>query len=243
MSSNSGPSLVYDFRRKYDRIVSGANSDIRVVDIIAYLNEAQYLWFESRSHLFEINTRARNELRKFEIKRKKLTPKTLDKNISYIDYPSDFYRDLAVSVTACCKGCDIPKEIFVTKTQTDDLSFSRTDPHRMASFEYEQLLGDEAGDRYYIYHEGVMDIKEVYLNYLRKPKEIHAASLVKCSDGSYGYEYDGKRIGKDSGFEGDSTYASRTIVDIAVLNASRDKGNIQDYQSMLNKLLTLEKQL
>ena len=238
---DSGPKLVADFRRKYDRVISGQSSDIRIVDVIAYLNEAQYLWFESRAIFVEANTKARNELRNFEVKRKKLSVKELDKYVSYFEYPEDFYRDLSVSVSACCKGCPLPKEFVVTKAQSDDLAVARKDPFLSASFEYEQILGDEAGDRYYLYHEGRMEVKESYLDYLRKPKEIHAASLVDCGDGRRGYEYNGVFVSKDSPFEGDSTYSARVITDIAVLAALRDRGRTQDYQTQLDKYLRLEK--
>lgn len=239
--AESGPKLVADFRRKYDRVISGQSSDIRIVDVIAYLNEAQYLWFESRAIFVEANTKARNELRNFEVKRKVLSVKEFDKHVSYFEYPDDFYRDLSVSVSVCCDGCPLPKEFVVTKAQSDDLAVARKDPFLSASFEYEQILGDEGGDRYYLFHENRMEVKEVYLDYLRKPNEIHAASLVDCGGGKFGYEYNGQFVSKDHPFEGDSTYSARVITDIAVLAALRDRGKYQDYQTQLDKYLRLEK--
>lgn len=181
------------------------------------------------------------ELRNFEVKRKSLKVNDFDKKISYFEYPEDFYKDLAISVDACKDCCDLPKEIYVTKIQSDDIGPARRDPHRRASFEYEQLFGDEAGNQFFLYHEGEMDIKQAFLNYYRRPKEIHAASLVQCSDGSHGYEWKGrKKITEDAPFEGDSSYAARIIVDLAVAKAARDKGHLQDYQSQMDSILKLE---
>lgn len=238
---NNGPDLVADFRRKYDRIVSGSNTSIKVVDIISYLNEAQYLWFEKRVAMAEFNSRARQELRNFEVKRKSLPVESYDGKIAYFEFPEDFYKDLSIVVHACKDCCDLPKEIYVTKVQSDDLGPARQDPHRRASFEYEQIFGDEAGNQFFLYHEGEMEIKEAYLNYLRRPNEIHAASLVECSDGTNGYNYKGNRkITYDAPFEGGSTYSGRTIVDLAVAKAARDKGHTTDYQTQIDSILKLE---
>ena len=146
-------------------------------------------------------------------------------------------------LTEACKDCcDLPKEIHIGSVQNDDIGFARKDPNRSASFEYEQLLGDEAGNKFLLFHEGEMETTEAFLTYIRKPKEIHAATLVTCDDGTKGYEYySGVKIDYDAPFEGDSTYASRLIVDIAVLCASRDKGQVQDFKTMLEKILRLEK--
>lgn len=236
----SSKKLVYDFRRKFNSINSGKNRDISLVDVVAYLNEAQEIWYENRVSLADINSKVRNDLRVFKETKVELECEDVDDKCCFSKYPDNFYKRLnqvALSCNDCCP--DFDKEIIIRINQSDDINESRKNPFRQADFFFEQLNGVDGGSGVYIYHDSKMEIKNIFIDYYRKPNEIHAPSLEKCNNGVY-YDYCGIVINKDSDFEVDATYAANDVVDIAVLLASRDNGDFQSFQSQLAQILQTE---
>lgn len=239
----SSKKLVYDFKRKYNAVNSGKGRSIPIVDVIAYLNEAQELWFEHRVFVAQTNQKVRNDLRVF--KKDGRRPSDRIKCQSYgegaciIKYPNDLYHRLNQIVWVskdCCP--DHPKEIIPRIIQSDDLHEARHNPNRKSDFFFEQLLAIESSDGIVIYHDNEMKVEYAYLDYYRKPKEIHAPSLEECdADGKVYYDYCGRIITEDQDFEVDDTYSANDIVDIAVLKAHRDTGDLQGYQAQLNLIL------
>ena len=112
--------------------------------------------------------------------------------------------------------------------------------YRKANFAWEQLPGDEGSEGFYIYHDNQMQVKEVLIDYYRKPKEIHAPSLIECEGCPGYYDYCGVKITEDCDFEIDCRFLDNKIVDIAVLLAKRDKGEFQDFATRLQTLLQLD---
>lgn len=232
----SSKKLVYDFRRKYNAILSGKNKNIALVDVIAYLNESQEIWFENRVMVAQTNQRVRNDLRIWKVDKKSIGC-TGDEECCNADYPEDLYFRLnqqAIVCHPCCPG--VEKRIPLRMLQSDDLSESMLDPFRKSDFYYEQLNATESSDGLIVYHDGEMEVKDVIIDYYRKPKEIHAPSLEDC-DGEYYYDYCGAIVTKDQDFENDNTFSANIVVDIAVLIASRDSNDVQGFQTMLSKIL------
>lgn len=233
----SSKKSVYDFKRKFHSIVSNEENNLPLVDIIAYLNEGQEIWYENRVYVAQTNQKVRNDLRVFKKDKIPLNCEILDKKCCLARYPKNIYKrlnQLAITTKACCP--DIEKEIIPRILQSDDLHEARKNPYRQANFFYEQLNAIETKDGLIIYHDGEMEIKSIFIDYYRKPKEIHAPSLEICDDGVY-YDYCGRIIKRDSNFEVDATYAHNDVVNIAVLLASRDIGNITGFQLKLAEIL------
>lgn len=233
--------LVYDFRRKFNSVNSGKNQDIALVDIIAYLNEAQEIWFENRVFVAQTNQKVRNDLRVWkedgrrDADKIKCTP--AGAGVCLLKYPDGLYHRLNQVVVVGKKCCpNTQKEIIPRVIQSDDLHEARHNPFRKSDFFFEQLLAVETSDGILLYHDDEMTIYYGFIDYYRKPKELHAPSLEECDDGNY-YDYCGRIITQDQEFESDSTYAANDVVDIAIAKASRDVNDIQGFQSQLNLIL------
>lgn len=236
----SSRKMVYDFRRKFNAALSGRNIKIPVVDIIAYLNEAQETWYRDRIPKAGIAPSITNDLRVFKVTQRSLSILTVRPGKLLAKYPRHLYKRLNQEVVATCKICpNIKKEFPILIVQTDDISPSRKDTYLRADFQYEQLPAEEANDGLYLHVDGAFEVENVVISYYRKPREIHAPSLSKCDDqsDSFYYIYNGDKISKDQDFEVDNTYAYNTVVDIAVLYALRDHGEINDFQTQLQKNL------
>lgn len=237
----SAKKLCYDFRRKFNSINSGRNQDVALVDIIAYLNEAQEIWFEHRAYVAQTDQKVRNDLRVFKKDKVELACRDYEKGCCFARYPKELFKRLnqiALTRNECCEG--IEKEIIPRILQSDDLHEARHNPYRRADYFFEQLSAIETKSGLVVYHDGAMDVLGVYIDYYRRPKEIHAPSLEKCNDGAY-YDYCGRVIKRDQDFEVDDTYAANDVVDIAVLKASRDVSDPEGFSTQLQAILNIEK--
>jgi hypothetical protein len=233
----SSKKLVYDFRRKHNSVNSGRNQDIALVDVIAYLNEAQEIWFENRVFVAQTNQKVRNDLRVFKVDKVGLGCSSSGDGCCLAKYPKDLYHRLnqvTTSCNECCPGID--KRIIPRIVQSDDLHEARRNPYRKADYFFEQLLAVEGSDGLLIYHDNEVDIKNVTISYYRKPKEIHAPSLEECEGANY-YNYCGEIITNDQDFEVDDTFAANDVVDIAILKAARDVSDVQGFQTQLQAIL------
>lgn len=232
--------LVYDFHRKYHASVTGANNDLALVDIIAYLNEAQEIWYENRVFVAQTNQKARNDLRVFKKDKISLGCSKIDSKCCLAKYPKDFYHrlnQLAITSKDCCPDT---KEIIPRILQSDDLHEARRNPYRKANFFFEQLSAIETTNGLIIYHDGEFEINDIIIDYYRKPQEIHAPSHELCPNGTY-YLYDGRIVNQNQNFEVDGTYVNNLVSDIAVLLASRDITDRAGVETQIQKMLAVER--
>ena len=239
--SVSANKLVYDTFRKSNSIGSGKGKKISVADVVAYLNEAQEIWYENKIAASEENDKISNDLRKFKIKKLDIGCEIIDCNCCKVKYPEDFYKLLNGLSKSCGEGCceGINKDIIINVLQSDDLQQARKDEFRKSSFEWERLISDEAGDGLYIYHDGSQEVTSVCIDYYRKPKRIEAPELVNCR---LGYEdWDKKLITKNQDFEVCETFANRQISDIAALLILRDTMNTESFTTQLQKILQIDR--
>lgn len=233
--------LIGQFERKLNSLNTHQGQSYQVVDAINILNEAWEVVFENNIKLAETDSRYRNNLRQLEKKNVRLDLQEMANGMTFAKYPVDLHTRLNHYVTAKCtdKGCETCKMIVPRITQSDDLHKNRQDPYRRSDFQWEQLPMDEAGDGIYLYHDGKMQICEVYIDYYRKVRKMQAPSLLRCSFKTY-YDYNDRQIVMDEDFDVDSTYLSRKVVDVAVLMAHRDVRDIEGYQSQISKIMALE---
>jgi hypothetical protein len=230
--------LVYDVRRKREGILTGAENELSTVDIIAYLNEFQQIWINNAIKEAERNQEAANELRTFKIDKHKLTLQKVDDNCVLAKYPKNIHTRLnQLAVTTkndCCDG--ITKDIPIRIVNSDKLQFARKNPFQKSDFFFERLLSVISKDGLLIYHDGSQEINDVFIDYYRKPNELHAPSLEEC-DGKHYYDYKGEIITEDTEFEADNIYSDNFISDGASLLIAADKKDPGSFDLSLKRFL------
>lgn len=223
----SARKLVYDTIRKTNGINTGAKQSLSVLDVVSAINDAYEIVVENNVKVTDLNSTARENLRKLEIKNVELKFELRDDHY-FAYYPDNLYKRLNHVVAAKCAECEDTKRIIPRIVQSDDLHEARRNPYRKANFGWEQLIADEGGDGLYIYTDGRMEISKVIIDYYRRINYIEAPSLVECNDYQY-MSYDDKLITKDVNFDLDNVYISRKITDVASLLIKTD---ISDKESV-----------
>jgi hypothetical protein len=227
-----------EYRRQLNRVDAAHGSRVPVIEADGFLNQGIDIVFENLSTKFQLHSTATNHLRQLEEKRVKLKPKKFDKDSVYIDYPSNFYLLTNQFVKACRKDCDTERVLDIYIVQSSDLNQSLKDPNWRPSFEWEQTIAEQAGNSLIVYHMCDFDVKEVRIDYLRKPNHIATPSLLQ--DGT-SYVKDGKTITSNIDFEVTSTFFWRKAVEVAVLLTLTSLGDNMDYQAELSRILNLDK--
>ena len=238
--------LVYDLQRQFGASFGGKGRDIPLVDFVAYLNDAQSIWFKNLVRLADGDKEISEELRIFEIKDVCLQC-TLDPNCAKDDihktsvckYPDDFYSRLNQRAIACHECCPESKSIVISMLGPDDKNYSRIDTFRKSNFRFEQLIADDGEDGLYVYHDDI-EIKDVIIDYYRKPCELHAPSLEVCNDGKY-YDYCGKVIKEDSDLEVTCRFSDIAIVSIALLLLNKAHGKVTNFNQELQMIINRTK--
>ncbi len=229
--------LVVEFDRRFDRFSSDYKKNLRIEDKVSVLNEAQSKIFENRVSVAETNSEIRNDLRTFELKNTSLTKLRVEKDFSVFVLPPNLYKMLRVKCVAFKEGCG-SKEIPVTIFQTDDLEQALTDDFWKPSFEWENIIGDEGSEGFYVWHQDSCRIDKVIIDYYRFPQELECASMSPT--GMY-RNADDTLIDFDADCEFDKTFLWQSIVDLAVLIARGDIGDQRDYQIQKDKYLLKDK--
>lgn len=236
--------LVYDLKRQFEASFSAKNTDIPLVDLVAYLNDAQVIWFKNLVRLADSEKEISEELRVFEKKdvclKCKVKEPCVDENykMTVCEYPKNFYSRLSQRAITCHECCPDDKVIPINMLGPDDKNYSRIDTYRKSDFRFEQLIGDDGEEGLYIYNDDV-EVKEVIIDYYRKPCELHAPSLVEeCDDdeGRY-YDYCGKVIKRDTNLEVTCRFSDITIVSIALLLLQKAHGKVTNFNMDLQNLL------
>lgn len=228
---------VIDFDRKFDRHKSEIKKNIRLEYKLSYINDAQEIIFENRVDLAETNSAVRNDLRVFEEKKVELSLLRNDGECSVYKFPDKFFRMLRHSALIEKEGCGT-KIVPIIMFQMDDLDMARNSVFWRSSFEWEHLLGDEGKEGLYLWHEGDFTVKKVFIDYYRRPQEIHAPSMH--SEKQY-EDWNGIIRTKDQDCEFVGTFLYRKIIDMAKLLALSDLGDVPDYNIKYNSIIQTEK--
>lgn len=216
--------LLYDVEWKSNALNSGKGTDFRVIDIVRAINTSYEELAQNMIHEEDQNRDISNHMRHLFIKKHPLKCIKVDSNCCKFEYPENHYATSNIVIEACHDCCDAPKDIPVTTLQSDDLQLARNNPYRKSNFFFEQAIGDEAHDGYYIYHDCEMDINSVSIDYFRKIKPIQIPSANECKK-SY-KDWDGNLITKDCDLEACDTYLHNKITDLA---AAKLAGAARDY--------------
>jgi hypothetical protein len=227
--------LVYDFKRKHNSPNSSKNVDVPLVEIIAYLNEAQLVWLRNMVKLAQVNSELRDYLRFWKEDYVSLVL-TKNNNVYNAKYPDNIYRRLN-QIAVCSKKecCEKTKEIIPRIIQSDDLHDARKNTYRKSDFYYEQLLAVESKDGLIIYTDNELELEEFLIDYYRLPNQLHCPTSEYCSNGEY-YDYQGVVITKDTNFEGDEI-SGNDIVDIALLYVTTDTRNTEAFNQRVNLII------
>lgn len=227
--------------RKLNRINSNFSGYLRVPDVDEYINEAVQVWVKNRALFPEINSDRRNDLRKLEIKGKKLKF-TSESDRVVAELPKDFFKRIGQEAVGSigCENCNCDNRVIKIRIkQSGEISDLLSDPYWKPSFEWGETIGDEDHRGLHVWHNGEFTIDEITIDYIRKPKEVRTPSLM-----AEGYYTIGtKRYSTNSGLELDETHQINEITDLAALFILRDYGDGQEYQSQIDKILRTKNDL
>lgn len=232
--------LQYEFRRRLNRLDSKFRKDFYPDEVDSYLNEAKDIVYSSRLDFLETSPKVKEELRQMEVKEVCLDciRHETNKNACVVKLPENFFRKARYSaVINKGKPCG-DKIAFARFLTSDKLTEALKDPFRKPSYEYEEVLMDEYSEGFIVFHNNEFTVKKVCIDYYRKLSDIFTPSLT---DSKRYINSSGELIEVDNGLEIDIPTFWMNVVDIAVLNAARDLGAVQDFQTQLNKILTIEK--
>lgn len=227
--------LVAEFTRKARR--NPNMQEMELVDKIGFLNEAQEYVVDRIIQLEDYNKRYSNILRPLEVKKVKLSCEEVDKDCCKVAYPEDLYIRSNLHVVACKEGCKKDKRINVQPLPSDHINVAFQDPYNKANFAFEQLFGEESGKGFYIYHQGEMEIKEVYIDYIKFPNDLHAPSLADCEGEEFYYDYCGMKITQDSDLELSTSFIKNEIVNVAVLLATVNVNELSQVYTYLSQII------
>ena len=202
-------------------------------------NEALDIVIERLVTRAETDSEVRNHLRQLEKKRVELVKSDSNEEFDVFSYPVGFYKRLrqeAIASKECCQNYN--RNLIVRVFNTDEINEARKNTNWKPSWDYEQTFADEGEGGLYVWHDGEFNIDKVYIDYIRKPKEIQAPSFESCG---YYINSDGEQVSNDVDFEIDSTYLYRKIVDIAVVLAMRNNNEINNFQSQVETIMFKEK--
>lgn len=230
----------YEFVKQVNRINTNYNKSISVAARDSYFNHAKNVVLENLFAIAEINTTVRNHLRQLERKKVELKPLSATADCVIYQYPDAFYRPLTQWALMKTKTCDQTRRVRVWTIQTDDINESLKDPYWEPSFEWEETFGEEGGKGYYVYKKPEHVIVSFYMDYMVKPDDICAPSLLDCEPACY-TNAKGEKVCKDKDFLIDSTFLWHKIVDVAVVYALRDLGQLDDFEAKLKEILFTDK--
>jgi len=223
------------FRLRLNRGNTSYGQRVSTNEVDQYINEAGKLWYKTQTSKAEKDTSIRTSLRPFETKNKPLNV-TCEGVYFKADIPKDCYYPLGYMVYASKEGCpDCPKLMTPYMVQTDDLIECLKDPNRQPSFEYGDVLIDDAKDFLYIYTDGTFNIDKVDLSYYIK---LPTHSCAKLAEDGYYVDSAGSKISTNSTFPIENEYDADEIIDIASLFFFRDRGDNISLDTQLTKINT-----
>jgi len=216
--------LIYEFKLNMNKVNRQENVDIPVEDIIVYLNKAQLSWIKTKLNQNNIYKSGFDSIRKriddLQILKEsnvKLTP-TKTNDLLHLGYEcplSDapnymFY----LSSYAKAKKYNCSKILQTDLIRSGELTTKYINNNYEPSFEWRYTLVTLGSDNLQIYTDGTFEIENVYLTYLRYPKQIDSMGYVKF-DGTDSIDQDSEL----------PEYAKSDLVDLAVKFAAMSNDN------------------
>jgi hypothetical protein len=159
--------LHFELKKRLNRIFSDNERALTAIDVDSYLNQAKEILLENYTAIVEKNRILSDRLRSLEIKNVKLEYISKN-NKSYIfKLPSDHYTTLNRYAIGSTAGCNTKSEIFVNNIFTHKIQESLRDPNTSPSFNWRETFSNEDNLGLHIYHNDVLEVDEVYIDYLK----------------------------------------------------------------------------
>ena len=152
------------------------------------------------------------------------------------EYPKDYYRRLRQEVRAVTLDCE-KRKIKTIIIQRDDLTRVEDDDFWNASFEWAETFALESRKGLEVYHQGIFDITDVYIDYYFKIPLVLAPELV---EGVYEHPDTGEVVTKNQNFFLDDQ-TLRPILDIAAVLLRIARGDSVEFQLEMAKIFNIEK--
>jgi len=241
-----------DFKRKLNKIDSASNVNIETPFIDEYLNEAQELFIKKRIQRnniyrtgFEVTQKRIEDLKELVVRtppdKLPLQLNKVDDKLYYAELYDDYLYYIRGNVLSDKGNCSDKLKCIVQ--QHDDLNNVLESEFYSPSFEWREVPIVFSQNRVYVYSDGSFEPKELYIDYIRRPKRIGNPDSWINSNGSKGYLLPIKdNLGNyipavQQDCELQSMYACREIVDIAVELAHMDiSDNNFQFSSYKNKI-------
>lgn len=223
----------YDFKQKLNKIDSQQYRNLKVPEIDWKLNEAMYVFIKriaqprtDPSTGFEKDTRSTDDIRTLVINNKELDVTKLTDEIYAGNMPDDYLFHLKSRVEATKDECTDTVRVAIQKHVRD----FENDMFVKSSFEWREINALFVGEKLNLYSDGTFSIEKLKMDYVKKPKYIHAAQdanggKYKLLDGTELTGYQNCELPEDVHGE---------IVDLAVLITTGDL--ISDYQAKFSKI-------
>ena len=210
--------LHYEINRQLNRVHSDWKSDISVVDIDGYINQAKEIILENYNAIVERNTTISNRLRSLEVKNKKLDLLETNSKTAIFKLPEDHYSTLNRRAVGNSKVCDKIDDIFLHNIQTHKIEESIRDPKWTPNFHWRESFSNEDSKGLNIYHNNILVIKEAYIDYI---KWIPDVANVSDAKGIY-VNADGETPTENKHLLIDDPLLWRKFTDVAVYLIKRD---------------------
>ncbi len=213
----------YEFELKINKVSREDNQKIPLEHRLMFYNMAQMTWIKSKlnqNNIYKIGyegfRKRIDDLQVLKINNYKLAAAKTD-NLRYKGYKSsivisDYMFYVSSYASASYKGCK--DTIGVNLVKEGELETIYFDSNYTPSFKWRETLATIGDNKLYVYTDGKFTLSDVYLTYLRKPKEIDRVGYVKL-DGTDSVDQDCEL----------PEYAKNDIVDLAVKYAAQSTDN------------------
>jgi hypothetical protein len=205
------------------KIFTDYNRALTVVDIDAYINQAKEILLENYSAIVEKNRTLADKLKSIEVKHQSLEKLSTNSKSTIFKLPSNHYTTLNRYCYGKALDCEFVDSLFVNDIQTHKIEESLRDVNVQPNFNWRETFSNEDSKGLHIYHGGIMEIEEAFIDYLRWIPDVAYYSGV--SNGLY-INQDGETVTEDKHLMIDNPIVWRKIVDIVEYLIEKDlKGN------------------
>lgn len=208
---------------------------ISAIDIDGYLNKAIALILENYSTILQRNRVVGDALRKLEVTNKKLESTSSNNIFNSYKLPKDHYSTISRYAIATADNCQ-EDHIFLHTVKSDQIQQSLVNADLTPDFNWRESFCHESSDNINVYHDSRIDIKEVYIDYIKDIPKVHYVSGVV--NGSYILS-DGTTITEDKNLLIDNYTLAYKFCEVAVYLIKRDFD--QNYKVNLETILFTDK--
>lgn len=198
-----------------------------------YLTRGYHQFVENRVAVSQESKIVVEDIRQLYKPRQKLTiGKKFDGGV-YLKYPDDYGYAMSLDVMAKGPECDTEDRITASLQKSEKHPAILQDPNHKPSWGWRRAIFVDTSIGIMLYTNNEFTVTTAYLDYYYKPGQIVSPGLVV---GLEYKSYDGTVPEKDLSMVLDSANQKYKVVNLAVMQATRDQGSQSDYQLLLSKM-------